>query len=158
MTRHLGADAAALVDGELGDAARERALAHLTGCAACREEVEAQRRFKARLRDLGGLGPAPDDGLHGRLLALGSGAWPPERSGSVPLPGLAAQRRAARSRVLVSGLVLAVALGAAAVQLAEPEPPTTRTPVDPRSDVLLVDHAGATGEVVVPVGAGAAGP
>ena len=48
MTRAcLGELLTALVDGALSHAERERALAHLTGCAGCREEVEAQRALKA---------------------------------------------------------------------------------------------------------------
>lgn len=47
---HLGERISALVDGELGHAERERALAHLTFCAACRREVEEMRSLKARLR------------------------------------------------------------------------------------------------------------
>jgi hypothetical protein len=46
---HLGDLAAAVVDGELGHDARDRALAHLAGCLPCRAEVDAQRRIKARL-------------------------------------------------------------------------------------------------------------
>jgi len=45
----LGDVAAALVDGELDHAARERAHRHLAHCGPCRAEVDAQRRLKARL-------------------------------------------------------------------------------------------------------------
>jgi hypothetical protein len=50
MRDHLGERVAALVDGELGHDARERALAHLAGCQACRHEVETQRLLKNALR------------------------------------------------------------------------------------------------------------
>jgi anti-sigma factor RsiW len=65
---HLGARAAALVDGELGHEARERALAHLAICQDCRTEVQAQRALKREL--LGLQAPNPPTPLHLRLLAL----------------------------------------------------------------------------------------
>jgi anti-sigma factor RsiW len=46
---HLGDLAAALVDNELTDEARERALAHISRCAECRAEVDRQRRLRAVL-------------------------------------------------------------------------------------------------------------
>ncbi|GII66543.1 hypothetical protein Skr01_66280 [Sphaerisporangium krabiense] len=49
---HLGERASALVDGELGHAERERALAHLTLCADCRAELDSIRALKSRLRSL----------------------------------------------------------------------------------------------------------
>ncbi|GII80210.1 hypothetical protein Sru01_51920 [Sphaerisporangium rufum] len=49
---HLGERASALIDGELGHAERERALAHLTFCADCRVELDAMRALKSRLRSL----------------------------------------------------------------------------------------------------------
>ncbi|MET8144686.1 anti-sigma factor [Sphaerisporangium sp. NPDC005288] len=49
---HLGERASALIDGELGHAERERALAHLTFCADCRAELDAMRALKSRLRSL----------------------------------------------------------------------------------------------------------
>ncbi|MGI5416605.1 anti-sigma factor family protein [Actinomadura luteofluorescens] len=48
----LGERLTALVDGELGDEERERALAHLAGCAGCREEADQLRKLKGRLRGL----------------------------------------------------------------------------------------------------------
>ncbi|MEV4007171.1 zf-HC2 domain-containing protein [Actinomadura sp. NPDC049753] len=55
----LGERLTALVDGELGDEERERAHAHLAGCARCREEADQLRRLKGRLRGLSEL-PATD--------------------------------------------------------------------------------------------------
>ncbi|MEV6982355.1 zf-HC2 domain-containing protein [Sphaerisporangium sp. NPDC051017] len=49
---HLGERASALMDGELGHAERERALAHLTFCADCRAELDSIRALKSRLRSL----------------------------------------------------------------------------------------------------------
>jgi anti-sigma factor RsiW len=59
---HLGERASALVDGELGHADRERALAHLTFCADCRAELDAIRALKSRLRSL------PPPGMPGDLM------------------------------------------------------------------------------------------
>jgi anti-sigma factor RsiW len=47
---HLGDRVSALVDGELSHAERDRALAHLAGCAQCRAEVESERQVKATIR------------------------------------------------------------------------------------------------------------
>lgn len=49
---HLGELVAALVDGALDGNTRDRALAHVAGCAPCRGEVDDQRRIKDRLRRL----------------------------------------------------------------------------------------------------------
>jgi anti-sigma factor RsiW len=69
---HLGGLVAAVVDGALDHEARERALGHLARCDDCRAEVEAQRRLKARLAQLGT--PEVPAGLAERLLALPAGA------------------------------------------------------------------------------------
>ena len=49
FSEHLGARLGALVDGELAHDDRDRALAHLAGCAQCRTLVEAERALKTRL-------------------------------------------------------------------------------------------------------------
>ncbi|MCW2665169.1 MAG: hypothetical protein JWN57_131, partial [Frankiales bacterium] len=69
---HLGDRVAALVDGQLDHPSRERLLAHLAHCAPCRTQVEAQRRLKASLRELGARPMLPSDELTARLLALPS--------------------------------------------------------------------------------------
>jgi hypothetical protein len=69
---HLGGLVAAVVDGVLDHAARERALGHLARCDDCRAEVEAQRRLKARLARL--AGPEVPANLAERLLHLPDGA------------------------------------------------------------------------------------
>jgi hypothetical protein len=43
---HLGDRMAKLVDGELGEGARDRVLAHLATCAKCKAEADAQRRLR----------------------------------------------------------------------------------------------------------------
>lgn len=67
---HLGVRLTALVDGELDHDDRERALAHLAMCPACRREADALRQVKERLRGLSDL--TPSAGLSDRLLALGA--------------------------------------------------------------------------------------
>ncbi len=46
---HLGPRLAALVDGELSHDDRDRALAHIAGCASCRSLVESERALKGQL-------------------------------------------------------------------------------------------------------------
>lgn len=46
---HLGPRLAALVDGELSHDDRDRALAHIAGCAQCRSLVESERTLKGQL-------------------------------------------------------------------------------------------------------------
>jgi Putative zinc-finger len=81
---HLGERTSALVDGELSHDQRERALAHLTRCAECRAEVDAERRVKAVIREQTVPSPSPD--LVASLLRLAEPGdpLPPDR---VPFPG-----------------------------------------------------------------------
>jgi anti-sigma factor RsiW len=51
---HLGHRLSALIDGELGDAERDRALVHLARCDECRLEAVDLRRLKLRMSALGG--------------------------------------------------------------------------------------------------------
>ncbi|MGH3367396.1 MAG: hypothetical protein ACRDOY_09350 [Nocardioidaceae bacterium] len=60
MTPHLGDRTAALVDGQLGYAAREKALRHLTHCDSCRTAVEEERRVKGRVQTMPGAEPSAD--------------------------------------------------------------------------------------------------
>jgi anti-sigma factor RsiW len=161
----LGETAAALVDGELDHADRERAQRHLAHCSRCRSEVEAQRRLKAQVRAAADATPPPPPDLAARLLALpGPGAVTatlpgpasPVPVGSVRTPArahLAARRRRHRRTAVVSAAVLAVA---GVMALGEP-PPTASTPVDPGSQVFVVEHAGTTGGAVRTVPATRAG-
>ena len=150
MSSHLGEVAAALVDGELDHAARERAYRHLAGCPECRAEVEAQRRAKAALS---GLLPAPaPDALAARLLALQvpgtdriSGPHGPVRPATVRPAGGPANRRPARRglrRRTAVGTAVA-ALGVVALALGAPQSAAT-TPVDPATDSFVVQHVDTT--------------
>jgi anti-sigma factor RsiW len=63
FNEHLGARLGALVDGELAHDDRDRALAHLAGCAQCRTLVESERALKEQL----GAMPMPEPSA--RLMA-----------------------------------------------------------------------------------------
>jgi hypothetical protein len=88
---HLGDRVSALADGELDAEARERALAHVAGCAECRSLLEAERRTKRRLATTA----VPDlpAGLLARLDLLGGPGDPmpprgrPMSGASVPPVG-----------------------------------------------------------------------
>ncbi|MFB4291737.1 anti-sigma factor [Nonomuraea sp. ATR24] len=91
---HLGERVSALVDGELGHADRERALAHLTFCADCRREVESVRALKSRLRSLDGPSMPADLTMSLLRMAEPGGPLPPRERpfpartfGGVPIPG-----------------------------------------------------------------------
>ena len=82
MTGHLGDRVSALVDGQLGPAAAERALAHVAGCPRCAADLAAAR---AARRVLSGCDDVqPDGDLTARLLALGGGpvGAAPDRDGT----------------------------------------------------------------------------
>jgi anti-sigma factor RsiW len=160
----LGDVAAALVDGELDHAGRERAHRHLAHCARCRAEVDAQRRLKARLS-----GSAPPDlpsALTDRLLRLTSPleeaaprvVRPPSRPATAPAgltrpvggrpgsprppgprPGSAVRRRASTgSAVVLLGVAAALALGA--------PPRQATTPVDPATDAFVAEFVSTTAD------------
>jgi hypothetical protein len=81
---HLHRQVSALVDGELGHDARDRALAHLTHCPSCWAALEAERGVKARVRDA--ATPAPSEELLARLLAMAEPGDPlPPRERVMPL-------------------------------------------------------------------------
>lgn len=92
----LGERLTALVDGELGDEERERAHAHLAGCARCREEADQLRKLKGRLRGLSELPatdgtddlPSPD--FLSRLRTLPDLSGLPDAPGAAgaPVPGV----------------------------------------------------------------------
>jgi len=60
---HLGPRLGQLVDGEMAHGDRDRALAHLANCAACRTLVESERRLKSQVGAL----PMPEPSA--RLMA-----------------------------------------------------------------------------------------
>jgi len=165
VSAHLGPELAALVDGELDHAARERVLRHLTGCLSCRAEVEDHRQLKARLLGLMACAPDPGTDLSERLRALGGASEDLVLSvGRGPLrpPTAPRARRGPRGprgrgrrlpRSAVGGAVLVLGLGVV-LALGAPHQGATRTPVDPTSDAFLVDYANTSGELPLPEPAG----
>lgn len=147
----LGDLVAAVVDGELDHAARERAHRHLAHCAGCRADVEAQRRLKSRLS--GASGADLSDGLTARLIGLGAGAPAPEarrlptgpsRPVSPAVTGRPATGRpAGRARRLRVGSAAAVAGLGVVLALGGSQPATT--PVNPGTDAFVAEFVSTTG-------------
>ncbi|MFF0010181.1 anti-sigma factor family protein [Streptomyces sp. NPDC005374] len=81
--QHLGDRLAALVDGELGHATRERVLAHLATCPKCKAEADAQRRLKNVFAEA--APPPPSESFLARLQGLPGGD--PEDGDSSPFGG-----------------------------------------------------------------------
>jgi hypothetical protein len=142
---HLGDRVAALVDGELDHESRDRALAHIATCDACRAEVDAERRLKARIRSLSE--PELTADLRLRLLSVAAAS-----SASDGGPSLAMRRQrlevplgyprlfaAAGVLVVVFTLTTAFAVGGST------DP--TGIPVSPAVDQYAVEHAVLVGEV-----------
>ncbi len=75
---HLGQRLSALIDGELGDAERDRVLAHLARCDACRQDAIALRALKQRMHSLGEA--MVNAALTGRLMAVGAADGPGPRA------------------------------------------------------------------------------
>ncbi|MGH8777110.1 MAG: anti-sigma factor family protein [Jiangellaceae bacterium] len=98
--KHLGVLVTALVDDQLGHDDRDRALAHVAGCAECRAEVERERQTKSLLRRLPDV-PPPAELVQALLtMAEPGGPLPPERR---PFPGAAAPTARWRARDTRSG-------------------------------------------------------
>jgi hypothetical protein len=96
---HLGDRIAALADGELSHAERDRALAHVAGCRACRAALDEQRSVRALLSS--SVGPEPAAETMAALLSLAApGGLLPPRSRRMPqgpvVPELPPPRRLAR--------------------------------------------------------------
>lgn len=154
----LGDVVAALVDGELEHAARERAQRHLAHCAGCRAEVEAHRRLKSRLVG-GGREPAPSDALTARLLQMRPLVEGVARSAPVrplatrpvtPRPStfraaVGPRRRRGRRGVAVGSALAVLGIGAA-LALGGPAPSRPSTPLNPGSDVFVVDFVSSTSD------------
>jgi len=106
--RELAELRSAYLDGALGDAERERVLAHLSGCASCRAELDELRQVRAALRRVADSTPRPPTSpeLAARLVSIAGGdaavpVWSRPfrrtRPGSLPQ-----SRRAARVRNLAA--------------------------------------------------------
>jgi hypothetical protein len=78
----LGERVSGLADGSLPDDVRDRALAHVTGCHACREALDTERLLVDRLRHLPTA--RPSQSLLDSLVAMGEPGGPmPPRPGRV---------------------------------------------------------------------------
>ena len=134
---HPGQRLSALIDGELGEAERDRVLAHLAGCQPCRQEAIALRALKQRMTGLGDAAAGTD--LMRRLLAMTPPPGRPSPSGDAP----ARPRRpvllrpvpvaATASSLVVAGLAVAAFLAGGG----SPQPAPTVTPA---VDVFMIQH------------------
>ena len=159
---HLGDRLSALVDGELTGAERDRASAHLAGCAQCRAEAAQLRVLKQKLRSLVDGAPA-EAALTRRLISMTApgGPLPPRRRllrvvpGGRPEPGRSfrastrpGKPRPARRRYLFIGTVsLVVGLGTAAFTAGGGGQAAPGPKITPPVELYSVQHAIITGEV-----------
>lgn len=144
MTACLGRRVAELADGRLTGDDRERALAHVTVCASCRDALETQRTMRQRLAGSGM--PDPSDDLVSRLRRV------PDVTAAVSLSGVAsleeARARRHRSRVALAGgsaIVVAVALFGGVASLGQT---AASVPVIvPNLSSFAAEHASMSGAV-----------
>jgi hypothetical protein len=149
---HLGERLSALIDGELADTERDRVLAHLAGCDACRQDAIALRALKQRMHSLGEA--MVDAALTGRLMAVGrpgeQSPWP-ARARWRPRTGYSA------TRLLTAGILASAVAGLGATAFVIGGPQQTPGPkVTPAVDSFLVQHASVTGDL--PVAPSTGGP
>jgi anti-sigma factor RsiW len=161
---HLGDRLSALVDGELTGAERDRASAHLAGCAQCRAEAAQLRALKQKLRSLVDRAPA-EAAMTRRLISMTGpgGPLPPRRRLLRVVPGgrldpgrgfRASTRpgtrrpRPTRRRYLFLGTVsLVVGLGTAAFSAGGAGQAVPGPKITPPVELYSVQHAILTGEV-----------
>jgi anti-sigma factor RsiW len=139
VSHHLGHRLSALIDGELGDAQRERVLAHLARCEPCRREAIALRTLKQRMHALGEA--TAGAALTDRLVAMGA---------RYPAPGSAGgPRRRWPVRSLAAAFLTVAGLGLPAAAFmagggSQREPGPTVTPA---VDMFVMQHDFSTGNV-----------
>jgi anti-sigma factor RsiW len=148
---HLGQRLSALIDNELSDFERDRVLAHLVGCDACRVEAVALRALKRRMHALGETMAEPS--LTGRLMAMAAPAENPWGSRGA----WRASHRHPPARYFAAGIftVVVVGLGATAFAIGGDQQPSGPK-VTPAVDTYMIQHAIVTGDV--PVMTPATGP
>lgn len=156
MSRHLGMQVSAYVDGHLDAQAMRAFDQHLVACQVCRHTAEQERRILTSLRS--GATPGLSEGLQSMLLGLAApvhstaaqdlgGGAPvilhaprPVRQLRVPLPTVApaapALHRSPRRAAMLAGLA-AGASAAAAIGLAVAAPGTA-TPSPSRAPIARV--------------------
>ncbi|MGE5134786.1 MAG: zf-HC2 domain-containing protein [Gemmatimonadota bacterium] len=134
---HPGQRLSALIDGELGEAERDRVLAHLAGCQPCREDAIALRALKQRMTALGDAAAGTD--LMHRLLAMTPAPGLPWPAGDPPAQPLRpVLLRPVPAAAAASSLVLA-GLALAAFMAGGGSPPPAPT-VTPAVDVFMIQH------------------
>jgi anti-sigma factor RsiW len=159
---HLGDRLSALVDGELTGAERDRASAHLAGCAQCRAEAAQLRALKQKLRALAEGAPA-EAAMTRRLISMTGpgGPLPPRRrplrvvpGGRAGIPGLGASTgpgtyrpRPARRYVFLGTVSLVVGLGTAAFTAGGGGQAAPGPKITPPVELYSVQHAIITGGV-----------
>lgn len=172
---HLGSTVSALVDGQLDDAATERAWAHVACCAACRSLVENEGWVKRRVVETSGRAAAPEQppaDLVGSLFKLRPdeatlGAWAQvrqleqrgrhRRRAGLALVGAGSVSAAVLGFSALGGTTLAPSTGVPATQLSRVTPSATPLDIAPATTVRArqpgrhVDRtrAGATHAVAV---------
>ncbi len=167
---HLGHRISALVDGELGHEARDRALSHVAGCPDCRTSLEAERAVKDLLA--GAAAPAPSAAMLASLQALSRPGGPlPPRSRTMPQgpvvpvlpppgraprgvradprrptsgPGAAAGRARRRARYAAVGALSVAGLVLGTAFAAGAPRGSSQTPVVPPAAELTVEHNATT--------------
>ncbi len=153
MSRHLGMQVSAYVDGHLDVQAMRAFDQHLVACQVCRHTAEQERRILTSLRS--GATPGLSEGLQSMLLGLAAPVHPataqqprggapaippaprPVRQQRVPLPTVApaapalhrSPRRAAMLAGLAAGASAAAAIGLAVVAPGTASPSPSRAPI-----------------------------
>ena len=146
MSQHLGECAAALADGELGHDERDRALSHITRCAECRAEVDAQRRLKALLANQ--PDPVISPALTARLLTLprdASGPMHPDvvRTRRRALVAPPARPRSFRGRAATYSALSLALVGGVVAAGGENDAPRVRPPVT----AYVEEHSATTDQL-----------
>jgi hypothetical protein len=150
---HLGSTVSALVDGQLDDAATERAWAHVACCAGCRSLVENEGWVKRRVAETSGRAAAPEQppaDLVGSLFRLRPdeatlGAWAQvrqleqrgrnRRRAGLALVGAGSVSAAVLGFTALGGTTLAPSTGVPATQLSRVSPSATPLDVAPAATV-----------------------
>ena len=142
---HLGQRISALIDGELSDSERDRVLAHIAGCDACRQEAVALRALKQRMHSLGEA--MVDAALTCRLMAM---AMPPDGRPWTTRPPWRPRALFPAARMLAAGILASAVAGVgAAAFFAGGEQQASGPRVTPAVGTFLVQHAIVTGDLPV---------
>lgn len=156
LNGHIGARAAALVDGQLSRSEEERAWSHVLSCPGCRRLVEHEGWTKRRLGSLTGIpavGVDPSPRLLGSLLAVDApGARQAQETRDAWAAVEAIEERSRRRRtaaVVGGGAVAASVLGLIALTgspLGEGDLPTRPSPATIRGEVVGTVTGSMTGQ------------